>query len=165
MKEIKKQCAIYSITDSLDSQIKAQNDVLRRGIQAANLSSDQQREQKRLIAILENERSNVQDIADSAAGFDVLRRSFNERLNDLKTFSSEAGEHLGNIFRFCDEVFGDGQEMLILVTELTMNYYCSRFINVYGCQEYFNHNREILLYERSKEIAQEINLLSDDLGI
>ena len=60
---------------------------------------------------------------------------------------------------FCEEAFGEGQEMLILVTELTISYYGARFISRYGCKEYFNHNKELLFYERQKEIITELEKL------
>ena len=46
--------------------------------------------------------------------------------------------------------------MLILVTELTISYYGARFISRYGCKEYFAHNKELLFYERRKEIIAQI---------
>ena len=63
------------------------------------------------------------------------------------------------VFKFCEEVFSEGQEILILVTELTINYHTSHFISRYGCKEYFNHNKELLFYERQKEIIREIENL------
>ena len=67
-----------------------------------------------------------------------------------------AGKQLSNLFVFCEEVFGDGQELLILVTELTISYYGAHFISRYGCREYFAHNKELLFYERQKEIITEL---------
>ena len=52
--------------------------------------------------------------------------------------------------------------MLILVTELTVSNYGSRFINRYGSKEYFNHNKEPLFYERQKEVIAEIENLEID---
>ena len=49
--------------------------------------------------------------------------------------------------------------MLILVTELTISFYGARFIGRYGCKEYFAHNKELLFYERQKEIIQELENL------
>ena len=49
--------------------------------------------------------------------------------------------------------------MLILVTEQTISYYGARFIRRYGCKEYFNHNKELLFYERQKEIITELEKL------
>ena len=56
------------------------------------------------------------------------------------------------MFRFSEEVFGEGQEILIIVTDLTANYNSTRFISEFGCEEYFKHNKELLFYERQKEI-------------
>ncbi|HJC46509.1 MAG TPA: hypothetical protein IAA04_00465 [Candidatus Lachnoclostridium pullistercoris] len=74
----------------------------------------------------------------------------------MKKQAREAGKKLSNMFRFCEEVFGEGQEILILVTELTINYYGANFISRYGCEEYFAHNKELLFYERQKAIIKEI---------
>ena len=52
------------------------------------------------------------------------------------------------MFKFCEDVFKEGQEMVILVTELTISYYGSRFISRNGCKEYFAHNKELLFYEQ-----------------
>lgn len=64
-----------------------------------------------------------------------------EKQISRKEEAETAGEKLSNVFGFCEEVFEDGQEILILVTELTVSYYGARFISRYGCKEYFNHNK------------------------
>jgi len=63
------------------------------------------------------------------------------------------------MFLFSEEVFGEGQELLIMVTELTANYYSARFISEFGCEEYFRHNKELLFYERQREIITKIENL------
>jgi len=75
--------------------------------------------------------------------------------NQAKT----AGEMLNNLFAFCEEVFPEGQELLILVTELTINYYAATFISRYGCDAYFTHNQELLFYERQQEIISQLESL------
>lgn len=57
---------------------------------------------------------------------------------------------LSNSFYFCEDVFEEGQEILVLVTELTENEYTARFISQYGCREYFKHNKNLMFYERQK---------------
>ena len=77
----------------------------------------------------------------------------------MKKQATNAGKALSNAFAFCEEVVGEGQELLILVTELTINPHASRFISRYGCKEYFAHNKELLFYERQKEIITELESL------
>ena len=55
----------------------------------------------------------------------------------------------------------NGNEMLIIVTELTTNLYSSSFISRYGCKEYFDHNQELMFYERQKELIRDI----EELGL
>ncbi len=66
---------------------------------------------------------------------------------------------MNNIFKFANEAFGEGQEILIIVTELTVNTYSSSFIKKFGCEEYFTYNKSLMFYERGKEITEEIQKL------
>ena len=63
------------------------------------------------------------------------------------------------MFGFVETVFGKEQEMLLLVTEMTSNYFSSRFIAKYGADKYYENNRDLLFYERGKDILKEISLL------
>ena len=83
--------------------------------------------------------------------FKIAKADFDARVKALKKSAEKAGKKLSNLFLFAEDVFPDGQEMLILVTELT--------ISRYGCKEYFAHNKELLFYERQKEIINEIQTL------
>ena len=38
----------------------------------------------------------------------------------------------------------------------------SAFLSHYGCEEYFAHNKELLFYERQKEIIRELETLDLD---
>jgi hypothetical protein len=78
---------------------------------------------------------------------------------NLKTEAKKTGKHLSNMFKFCENVFLDGQEVLIFVTELTTGYHSSRFISRYGNDEYYKHNRDLLFYERQQELITQLDLL------
>ena len=56
-------------------------------------------------------------------------------------------------------VWGDGQEILILVTELTIGYYASRFLSRYGCEAYDRHGESLRFYERNLEIRKKTEAL------
>jgi nucleoside-triphosphatase THEP1 len=74
---------------------------------------------------------------------------------------SEIQYKLENIFRFCEQIFTNGQELLILVTELTINPHSARFIAAHGCDAYFRHNKDLLFHERNKELINEIEKLQN----
>lgn len=69
---------------------------------------------------------------------------------------------LSNSFYFCEDVFEEGQEILVLVTELTENEYTARFISQYGCREYFKHNKNLMFFERQKDLMDQIQNLGLD---
>lgn len=81
---------------------------------------------------------------------------------ELKKLVEETGRRLSNLFAFVERTYGNDNEMLILVTELTSNYYASNFISHYGSKEYFEHNKDLMFYERQKEINEEIENLNLD---
>ena len=57
-------------------------------------------------------------------------------------------------------VFKEGNEMLILITELTVNDYSAKFISMFGCEDYQKHNEELMLTERQNDLQKEIAELS-----
>ena len=100
--------------------------------------------------------------ADGKEAYNELAFAFDKRTVGLTSLANAAKDKLANVFTFCEDVFGDGQEMLILVTELTVNYYSAQFINRHGCDKYFAHNKSLMFYERQKELINEIEQLGKD---
>ena len=137
---------------------------IQTGKLSSTLSSDGEYACRSAIAALEGMITVLREKmpADGAAAFKLLKAEFDKRTKALKKQADEAGKQLSNVFVFCEEVFSEGQEMLILVTELTISYYGAHFISRYGCKEYFNHNKELLFYERQKEIITELESLELD---
>lgn len=149
----------------VEKQIKSKQDAISVGKKASSLSADDHKALYGTIAALEEEIAILKNEspADNDAAFKLLKAGFDNRTKELKKAAEKAGEKLSNVFKFCEEVFEEGQEILILVTELTISYYGAHFISRYGCKEYFNHNKELLFYERTKEIITSIDLLDFDI--
>lgn len=147
-----------SIIELLDSMITRNHQMIETGRKASSMGSDSIFLHNRLIAILEDLKTLIfkERPADANSAFTILKRDYDTRINALNKQAGKTGEKLSNSFHFCEEVFADGQELLILVTELTINHYCAQFISHYGCKEYFAHNKQLLFYERRKDIISEI---------
>ena len=134
---------------------------METGKKTSTLSYDRQYALQRAIALLEEERTVLiqQSPEDIKSAFQLLKAHFDKQTKALKQRAEDAGRKLSNVFQFVEEVFQEGQELLILVTELTISHYGAYFISRYGCKEYFAHNKELLFYERQKEIIHEIENL------
>jgi hypothetical protein len=146
---------------ALSKQIAALQKRLDTGKLASTLSQDDSYALHSAISALEAmiPVMRVNQPADGTAAFKLIKSEFDTHTKALKKKAEAAGKQLSNVFTFCEEVFGDGQEMLILVTELTISYYGALFISHYGCKEYFAHNKELLFHERQKEIIQKLEQL------
>lgn len=158
------------ITSAITEQIDKKNQHIRRAEKASALSVEEEYTLRKSIAILEAQNELLiregyasfegkAGAGQSQEAFKLLKTDYDTRVKALRQKAADAGERLNNLFKFCEEVFDDGQEMLILVTELTISYYGASFISKYGCSKYFEHNKELLFYERQKEIISQIQEL------
>ena len=140
------------------------NKRIETGRIASTLSADTEFALRSAVETLENMVTHLREEmpADGTAAFKLIKADFDAQTKGLKKLSTDAGKKLSNVFQFCEEVFPEGQEMLILVTELTISYYGAHFISRYGCKEYFAHNKELLFYERQKEIILQLDSLNLD---
>lgn len=118
------------------------------------MGADEQRIVRDVVAALEELRTLVANADSHNPKEDFLRvkEGFDKKTTALKKDVANVGKKLTNVFIFCEEAFGDGQEMLILVTELSLNPITSFFIAHYGCEKHFAHNKDLLFYERQCEI-------------
>ena len=140
----------------LERQIQDQQAALEMGKKNGGLSHEQELTLCRLIAALGQQKTLLHDAPAGQEPFVPLKADFDRRVQELKELAKAAGEKLSNLFAFCEEVFADGQELLILVTELTMNPDAARFSGRYGCKEYFAHQQELLFYERQQDLIAEV---------
>ena len=148
------------------SALQAQTDEIVRmiesGKKASTLSPDRQYTLNSVLQILDEQKSlfNGSDLRGNDA-FAVIKSDFASRTAALKEEARSAGSRLSNVFTFCETMFGmDGEgnsrEMIILVTELTLNNYSARFISRYGCDKYFAHSDQLNFHDRQKELIDEL---------
>ena len=102
---------------------------------------------------------NTKNLKNGEEAFNIIRSSFNNEAYLLKYKAQEAREALENTFLFCEKAFEEGNELLILVTELSLRPETARFIGKYGCEQYFKHNKALLFNERQKDIERKIEEL------
>lgn len=139
-----------------NNQIEALRKQIATGRESSRISDEKVRELVMTTRILEEMSVAIMDKADGNAAFDTVKEIYDGRLKAMKEKAQETGVRLSNVFHFCEAAFEGGQEMTILVTELTISPVSTAFISRYGCEEYFKHNKALLLHERRQEILREI---------
>lgn len=145
----------------LQMQGKAREKLLR-SMQAAGAVSDvEQYKNKFMIRFFEQSEKEVRvsGVSDGAAGYALIREKFGKEAASLKEQTERIGERLHHLFVFAEAAFEGGNEMLVLVTELTVNEGSARFIASFGCPDYQRHNEELMLSERQSKFMDEIEKL------
>ncbi len=168
LKELKMVCERAdrnreNIDTILGKYIVARTASYREEKRSSVLSAERETILRKVILAIEGYKNALmqEGVTDLTEGFEYIRKSFGETVAEMKQHLSDTQFMLDNMFRFIEDVFGSGQEMLVVVTELTVNYYSAKFISRYGCEKYFEHNKELLVYERQQELLSEIMLLND----
>lgn len=147
----------------LHQHLDEEAQVLKSGMRANSIDYEKRFALQYVIDFLENQ---LEDCGRSGSlsnvdAFKKIKAKYDAEVADHKENIARVKGQLKHLFSFADEVFGDGQEMLILVTELTVRYYCAKFITKFGCDEYFKHNQNLMFYERKKELLTEIATLTE----
>ena len=144
---------------ALPALIEEMKEKLAADRQAGKLSRGEQQVQRRTIALLERARDTR---SDPEALMPTLRALIREQRDAASRAAEAAGQALENSFAFCEKAFGEGQELLILVTELTADSHSAHFIARYGSGGYYRHNKALLVYERQETILRELDALESD---
>ena len=124
---------------------------------ASLLSDEKYVAYQRALALID--RALRCDAAGGGVPFSQVKTLFGEMVDALDARIAAVSSALDNAFRFVEDAFGNGQEMLLLVTDLSVNRYGMAFINDHGCERYFAHNEDLLFYERGADLADRINRL------
>mgnify|MGYP003308696060 CR=1 FL=1 len=109
-----------------------------------------------------NEMTQALMIQDEDANV-IVKGVLASKLSELKEMNNVSQGALNNTFIFFEEVFKEGQELLILVTEMTVNKRISKYIYAHGCEKYYQHNKQLLFEDKQNELMEKIeaiNLLS-----
>lgn len=142
----------------LDQLLWKRREKLRLTGEAGQLQKEERDLGQREIHILETYQSRLltQAPKDKEAAMDLVRGWFSEEVDRREQLGTLCGGYLDNAFRFLEEALGQSQELVIFVTEITAGYDTSWFVENFGCDAYFRHNRELLFDDRRRQIRSEI---------
>ena len=128
---------------------------LERERLAGRLEKEERDLAQRLMALLEEYRRRLQ-AEPSEEPMKQLRQWFAEEADRTESLGGETGERMDAAFRFLEETFGAGQELVLFVTEITAGRDTSWFVENFGCDAYFRHNKELLFDDSRRRIAADI---------
>ena len=149
-----------SVQQLLERQIANREKLIESMTNAGTLAGEDKRRHRAVIRFLEKAGKKLRmEGAEDRAAFDLLKAEFDAQVAAMKRENSRIQARLHHLFAFSENAFMDGNEVLVLVTELTVNVYSARFIGQYGSEDYYRHNEDLMLHERQDEIMKVIEEL------
>jgi hypothetical protein len=118
-----------------------------------------------VLDILQNYQKEIEQkiIKNGNEAFEYIKQHFNVLLQKREKEITQTTEYLNNAFLFLEKAFGENQEIVIFITELTSNYYSIKFINENGSEKYYYYNQSLLFQQGRKEILQKIAEVTEEL--
>lgn len=93
---------------------------------------------------------------DAKSAFMEVKAHFDLQCEARKTSVKQASQALEYAFTFMEDAFGEGQEMVIFVTELTMNSKAARFLTENRCERFWKYSKTLLVGTRRAELLNEL---------
>lgn len=158
LKAVKAVSESGSVYQALDAQIEARQKLIHKLEKANAMSVADRRKHKRILAFLSGEKKALvaEDSDEKFNDFGHVQTGFDGQVADMKRQVEVVGERLHHLFSFAAAAFEDGNEMLVLVTELTVNTYSARYISMFGCEDYSEYNRLLMVSERQNQMKENI---------
>lgn len=95
-------------------------------------------------------------IEESQKAFLAAKEGFDQMQDRLIEAEDRAMRKLEHAFSFMESAFGEGQEMVVFVTELTMGTESAAFLQDNSCESYLNYNKKLLVGTRRAELLSKL---------
>lgn len=92
-----------------------------------------------------------------AEPFERLKELFSATLQSRTDAAAQTGTAMEHAFSFLDAAMENTQEIVIFATELTAGFYTSCYIETFGCEAYFQHNKDLLFNDTQAALLDEIS--------
>lgn len=155
-----------SVQEALSVQITARERLIASLAAANALSSEDKRLHQRVLFFLREQKKCLllsgtpgQCEAAPEKAFAQIREAFEKEAACAKRETAGAKEKLHHLFVFVEQSFSDGNELLLLVTHMTVTECCAGFIARFGCEDYDRHSGELMIGERREELIKEMEAL------
>lgn len=134
---------------------------------AGQLSEERERQflaareflQKGLTQLHTPEQPQTTGQTEDETAFLQIKELFEQETAAYETLADDTRNALTNAFLFLEKAFAGRQEMVLFVTELTLNAHGTWFVSEHGCDKFYEYNKELLLEERKKELKERIRHL------
>ncbi|WP_031473567.1 ATP-binding protein [Agathobaculum desmolans] len=149
--------AIRDGSATLDALLDDRQAALTRRRAAGSTDRDALLTATREIERLEAFRTHLrQQSIPAAQAFDCLKALFAADVQSRAAAVEQTDAQIANAFAFLDAAIPDSQELVLFATELTANFFTSWFIQNFGSEAYFAHNKRLLFDDTHQQLTEAI---------
>ena len=151
----------------LENRITKEQERFEKKEAAKQLTVPQRNALVRMFAFLKTAHNAVEEEEEKGTQkeeiFEVLAGLFKKETEKREEQIEKTSKKLQYAFDFLELVFGEGQELVLFVTELNTNPYSISFISENGCDSYYKYNKKLLFEEEQGEILKELNQIEEEM--
>ena len=167
LKSVKEKLSEVSVSQALEEEIKRQRKRMATLKEARMLSKKEESLRLQLIQMLGDfysalkERNSTEDIGnredrkENEADFSFIKDCFRVKEEERQQEVEKTGKMLSNALNFLGNTFGEGQELLLFLSELTKSPYALSFLSDVGNETYSRYNQYLLLKDKQKALQEE----------
>lgn len=143
------------VATSLREQADARKKIIDTKTKAGSLTPIEKNKHKRIESLYINMLNTVKD-SDKAPS-EVVKEVYNDKVKALKANVVKEQERIHYLFSFAEKAFGESSnEMLVMVTELTLGTHSAAFLNAFGSSDYDRFNSLLMVSDRKEDLRSEI---------
>lgn len=154
LKDVKVKNAEEQVGNKIEEEIRDERKRLSGWREARILSSEEEGLHLSYIRALEDFSRTLKEEGGGAA-FSSLKAKFQKMEEERQEKIDEVGKMLSNALHFLGETFGEGQEMILFLTELVKSRYALLFLSDIGNDTYNQYNQYLLLKDKQKSLQEE----------
>lgn len=100
---------------------------------------------------------------NAEAAFSLLRESFMKDRERLDTAAEKTSARLEYAFDFMEAAFGESQEMVYFITELSVSLYAMDFLKEHESPRYYRYNKSLLFDDAQTGIRRQLDEIRSEM--
>lgn len=111
---------------------------------------------RQVIGILEKtlQEMKMMSLENASSCWSKAKEVFEQENEQYEGLRQQAEQNLEYAFDFMEGAFGNGQEMVMFITELNSNADSVTFLQESECERYYQYNKELLFDEKRKRLLE-----------
>ena len=135
---------------------------VRRRIDAGQNEKELKEEYRGVFRTLESWGSDVK--TSDGDVWELLRGKFPGVRSALEEETQKTSDMLEYAFDFMEAAFGESQEMVFFITELSANACAMWFIGENECPRYYRYNKSLLFEDRSADVRRQLDEIRSEMA-